>query len=127
MIEALDPIEQRIIGCLLEKSVTTPDQYPLTLNALIAACNQKSSREPVMKLTPGEVEGCANRLAERHLVVRDENFKSRVTKYSHRFCNTPFGDLELDPPAYAILTLMLLRGPQTPGELRARSPRLHVF
>ncbi|MEM1436193.1 MAG: DUF480 domain-containing protein [Pseudomonadota bacterium] len=127
MTEQLANEELRVLGCLLEKAVTTPEQYPLTLNALVNACNQKSSREPVMQLTPGQVQATARRLAERHLVVIEENFKSRVEKYQHRFCNTPFSDLQLEPPAYAALTLLFLRGAQTPGELRARSPRLHAF
>lgn len=127
MSETFSPMELRVLGCLLEKAVITPDQYPLTLNALINACNQKSSREPVTSLSPGEVQRTARLLADRHLLVIEENFKSRVEKYQHRFCNTPFSDLQLDPPSYAILTLLFLRGPQTPGELRARSPRLHAF
>lgn len=127
MSETFSATELRVLGCLLEKSVITPDQYPLTLNALVNACNQKSSREPVTNLSPGEVQGTARRLADRHLLVIEENFKSRVEKYQHRFCNTPFSDLQLDPPSYAILTLLFLRGPQTPGEIRARSPRLHAF
>ncbi len=119
--------ECRVIGCLLEKSVTTPDQYPLTLNALTNACNQKSSREPVMNLSPGTVQNTVRLLEEQHLLRVEDNFKRGTEKYSHRFCNTQYSELQLDPAQYAIVCLLLLRGPQTPGELRARSPRLHEF
>jgi uncharacterized protein YceH (UPF0502 family) len=119
--------EARVIGCLLEKSVVTPDQYPLTLNALVSACNQKSSRNPVMSFEPGAVQRTIRDLESKHFVRSDENFKSRVEKYTHRFCNTPFSDYQFDPPQFAIVCLLLLRGPQTPGELRARSGRLHSF
>lgn len=119
--------ECRVIGCLLEKSVTTPDQYPLTLNALTNACNQKSSREPVMNLSQGEVQHTVRLLEEQHLLRVEDNFKRGTEKYSHRFCNTSFSELQFDSAQFAIVTLMLLRGPQTPGEIRARSPRLHEF
>jgi len=119
--------EARVVGCLIEKSVVTPDQYPLTLNALTNACNQKSSREPVMSLPQGEVGHTIRELESKTLVRVDENFKSRVEKYSQRFCNTRFSDYQFDPPQLAIVCLLLLRGPQTPGELRSRSGRLHDF
>ena len=119
--------ECRVIGCLLEKSVTTPDQYPLTLNALTNACNQKSARNPVMSLTPGMVQNTVRLLEERHLLRVEDNFKRGTEKYSHRFCNTSFSELQFDTAQYAIVCLLLLRGPQTPGELRARSGRLHEF
>lgn len=119
--------EARIIGCLIEKSVVTPDQYPLTLNALTNACNQKSSRDPVMNLTQGEVQHTIRDLSEKHLVRVDENFKSRTEKYVQRFCNTRYSDLQFDDAQRAIVCLMLLRGAQTPGELRSRSGRLHTF
>jgi uncharacterized protein YceH (UPF0502 family) len=127
VLQALDDIEARIIGCLIEKSVVTPDLYPLTLNALTAACNQKSARDPVMALKPGEVQHVLGVLEAKHLVVRDENFKSRTEKYSQRFCNTRYSNLQFEPPQLAIVCLLLLRGPQTPGELRSRSGRLHTF
>ena len=123
----LTPDEVRVLGCLMEKSVTTPDQYPLTLNALRNACNQKSSRDPVVSLDEGEVLRTIRALQDKHLVTSKENFKSRVEKYDHRFCNTPFADLQLDSAEFAIICLLLLRGPQTPGELRTRSNRLHQF
>ena len=119
--------ECRVIGCLLEKSVTTPDQYPLTLNALTNACNQKSSREPVMNLSQGAVQNTVRLLEEQHLLRVEDNFKRGTEKYSHRFCNTSFSELQFDPAQYAIVTLLLLRGPQTPGEIRSRSGRLHEF
>ena len=119
--------ESRVIGCLMEKSVVSPDQYPLTLNALTNACNQKSSRNPVMSLTQGEVQHTVRELGDKHLVHVDENFKRGVEKYTHRFCNTHFSELQLDSAQFAIVCLLLLRGPQTPGELRARSGRLYSF
>lgn len=119
--------EARVIGCLIEKSVITPDQYPLTLNALTNACNQKSSRNPVMNLTQGEVQHTVRELAAKHLVRVDENFKSRVEKYIQRFCNTRYSDYHFDDAQLAVVCLLLLRGPQTPGEIRARSGRLHTF
>lgn len=127
MLPQLDDIEARVIGCLIEKSIVTPDQYPLTLNALANACNQKSSRDPVMSLTPGEVQHAIRTLEGKHLVRTEENFKSRTEKYTQRFCNTRYSDQQFDPAQLAIVCLLLLRGPQTPGELRARSGRLHTF
>lgn len=119
--------ETRVIGCLMEKSVTTPDQYPLTLNALANACNQKSGRDPVMSLNQGTVQHTVRELENRHLIHVEENFKRGVEKYTHRFCNSNFSELQFDTAQYAIVCLLLLRGPQTPGELRARSGRLHEF
>ena len=119
--------EARIIGCLMEKSVTTPDQYPLTLNALTNACNQKSSREPVMSLPQGVVQHDARLLESKHLLRIEDSFKRGVEKYAQRLCNTSFSELQFDAAQFAIVCLLLLRGPQTPGELRARSGRLHEF
>ncbi len=123
----LNAIEARIMGCLMEKSVTTPDQYPLTLNALTNACNQKSSRNPVMNLEPGEVLRTLRELQNKHIVRCEENFKTQVEKYTQRLCNTPFSDYQFDTPQFAIICVLLLRGPRTPGELRANSGRLHTF
>ena len=123
----LNDLEARVIGSLIEKSIVTPDQYPMTLNALTNACNQKSSRNPVMSLSQGEVQHTVRALGDKHLVRTDENFKSRVEKYTQRFCNTRYSDLQFDPAELAIVCLLLLRGPQTPGELRSRSGRLHDF
>lgn len=119
--------EARVIGCLMEKSITTPDQYPLTLNALTNACNQKSGRNPVMSLSQGTVQHTVRELENRHLLHVEDNFKRGVEKYTHRFCNSNFSELQFDSAQFAIVCLLLLRGPQTPGELRARSPRLHEF
>ena len=127
MLQKLEDNEARIIGCLIEKSIVTPDQYPLTLNAMTNACNQKSARNPVMALQPGEVQHALRVLEAKHLVRMEENFKSRTEKYTQRFCNTRYSDLQFDAPELAIVCLLLLRGPQTPGELRARSGRLHTF
>jgi hypothetical protein len=123
----LAPEQIRVIGSLMEKAVTTPDQIPLTLNALLAACNQKSSREPVMGLERGALARVADRLAEDGLVVREENFKSGVVKYRQRFCNTPFSDWQFTEDEYAVVCVLMLRGAQTPGELRTRCNRLHEF
>lgn len=119
--------EARVIGCLMEKSTTTPEQYPLTLNALTNACNQKSSRDPVMALEPGRVQQTVRQLEAKHLMQVTDNFKSRVEKYDHRFCNTPFADLQFSSEEFAVLCVLLLRGPQTPGELRTRANRLFAF
>ena len=126
-MEMLDDKEARVIGCLIEKSIVTPDQYPLTLNALTNACNQKSSRDPVMSLSQGEVQHTIRELQAKHLVRIEDNFKSRTEKYAQRFCNTRYSDLQFSPAELAIVCLLLLRGPQTPGELKSRSGRLHTF
>ena len=119
--------ECRILGSLMEKSVTTPEQYPLTLNALVNACNQKSAREPVMSLSQGTVQHTVRSLDEQHLMRIEENFKRGVEKYTQRLCNSSYSELQFDTAQFAIVCLLLLRGPQTPGELRARSGRLHEF
>jgi uncharacterized protein YceH (UPF0502 family) len=122
----LTPNEARVVGCLMEKSVITPDQYPLSLNALVNACNQKSSREPVTSLEQGVVERTVKDLIARGLVMTQE-FGSRVEKYQQRFCNTHFAEIKFTPAEFAVVCLLLLRGPQTPGELKAHSGRLHEF
>ncbi len=124
----LDPGEARVIGCLLEKEVTTPEQYPLSLNALRGAVNQKSNRDPVMSLDERQVQALVDGLRKKHLVSDRSGFSGgRVTKYKHRFCNTEFGSFKLDAQELGIVCLLLLRGPQTPGELRSRSGRLCEF
>lgn len=123
----LTAIEARVIGCLIEKEVTTPDQYPLSLNALTNACNQKSNREPVMSLSEADVLDAVDALIERRLVSDESGFNSRVSKYQHRFCNTEFGDLKLTEQEKGIVCCMLLRGAQTPGEIRTRTNRLAAF
>ncbi|OBT13696.1 hypothetical protein A9264_13735 [Vibrio sp. UCD-FRSSP16_10] len=127
MLLQLSALEARIIGCLIEKEVTTPDYYPLSLNSLTTACNQKSNRDPVMELTDAQVLDGLNSLIERRLVNDESGFNSRTAKYRHRFCNTEFGDLQLSSQDKAIVCVMLLRGAQTPGELRTRTNRLTQF
>ncbi|HEX5160272.1 MAG TPA: DUF480 domain-containing protein [Steroidobacteraceae bacterium] len=120
----LSAIEARIIGSLIEKQVTTPDQYPLSLNALVNACNQKSNREPFMQLDEATVKSAVDGLARRHYVVEKSGFGSRVPKYQQIFCNTEFGSLKFTPQETAIICELLVRGPQTPGELRSRVSRM---
>ncbi|WP_027712183.1 YceH family protein [Dickeya chrysanthemi] len=124
---ALTPQEARVIGCLLEKQVTTPEQYPMSLNGLTAACNQKTNREPVMELTESEVQQTLDLLVKRHFLRTVSGFGNRVMKYEHRFCNSEFGDLKFSTAEVALVTTLLLRGAQTPGELRTRAARLHEF
>ncbi|HEY4970813.1 MAG TPA: DUF480 domain-containing protein [Steroidobacteraceae bacterium] len=124
----LSPNEARVIGCLLEKEVTTPDQYPLSLNALTNACNQKTNRDPVLELTEAVVQQTVDALMKKYLVSdRSAGYGGRVTKYKHRFCNTEFGSLKFSKQEFGIICVLLLRGPQTPGELRARTNRLCEF
>lgn len=118
------PLEARVIGCLIEKQVTTPDQYPLSLNALTSACNQKSNREPVLALGEREVQHTVDALSRKHLVIERSGFGSRVPKYQQCFCNTEYGSLKFTPVELGIVCELLLRGPQTPGELRTRVPRM---
>ncbi|EFE23405.1 YceH family protein [Edwardsiella tarda] len=123
----LSPIEARVIGCFLEKQVTTPEQYPLSLNALTTACNQKTNREPVLDLSESEVQNALDLLVRKHQIRSINAPGSRVVKYEHRFCNSEFGDLRFSPAEVALICCLLLRGPQTPGELRTRSNRLYAF
>jgi uncharacterized protein YceH (UPF0502 family) len=117
----LDAADARVLGALLEKEQTTPDLYPLTLNALVAACNQKTAREPVMELSEDAVRAALKRLFEDVLVWRAEG--ARATRWRQSVDRR----WELEPATKAVITLLLLRGPQTPGELRSRSDRLHEF
>lgn len=117
----LDAVEARVLGCLIEKSATTPDAYPLTLNATVTACNQKSNREPVMKLEPGRV-GQALRELERKGLAR-HHYSSRAERYTH----TAAKGLDLTAQQVALIALLLLRGPQTVNELLTRSERIHRF
>lgn len=120
----LSRIEARILGVLIEKEFTTPETYPLSLNALLAACNQKSNRDPVMELTEGDLARPLAALQyDRHLVGTWSGVGSRVIKYTHRLTET----LGIDAPEAAILCELLLRGPQTPGELRTRASRMASF
>ena len=122
------PLEARVIGCLIEKEITTPDQYPLSLNALTNACNQKTNRDPVLELSEAQVQQTVDALMKKHMVSdRSAGYGGRVTKYKHRFCNTEFGPLKFSKQELGVLCVMLLRGPQTPGELRSRTNRLCEF
>jgi uncharacterized protein len=122
------PNEARVIGCLIEKEVTTPDQYPLSLNALTNACNQKTNREPVLDLSEAEVQQSVDSLMKKYMVSdKSAGYGGRVTKYKHRFCNTEFGSLKFTKQELGIICVMLLRGAQTPGELRSRTNRLCEF
>ncbi|WP_350606798.1 YceH family protein [Pseudoalteromonas sp. MER144-MNA-CIBAN-0113] len=119
--------QQRVIGCLLEKQSTTPEHYPLSLNALTNACNQKSNRAPVVNYTEEQVQTTVDELISLRLVTVNEGLSGRVNKYDHRFCNTEFSHLQFDQQQRAIICLLLLRGAQTPGELKTRSSRLADF
>lgn len=118
--------ESRVIGVLMEKEVTTPDQYPLSLNGLTNACNQKSNRDPVLNLSESDVQATVDVLTAANL-ISEVLFGSRVAKYKHRFCNTEFSKLRLNRQEFAVVCVMLLRGSQTSGELRTRTQRLAVF
>ncbi len=114
--------ETRVIGCLIEKAITTPEQYPLSINALTNACNQKSNRDPVLELSEHTVQETVDGLIKKFLISRVQG--GRVTKYQHRFCNSEFGSLQLSEKATGIICELFLRGPQTPGELRTHTERL---
>lgn len=117
----LDAVEVRVLGSLIEKEITTPEYYPLSLNALVNACNQKSSRDPLMQLDENAVHEALNRLEDLNLAGRIHD--SRVIKFEHNTRQM----LDLRRPEIAVLCLLLLRGPQTAGELRNRSGRLYTF
>jgi uncharacterized protein YceH (UPF0502 family) len=122
----LSPEELRVLGSLVEKAATTPEQYPLSVNALRNACNQKSSRDPVVELDESSVREAITSLTRRGLVKMGSGYGGRVSKFAHRFGEAASG-LELDADQVAVLCVLFLRGPQTPGELRARTQRLHEF
>ncbi len=119
----LTPAQARVLGALIEKEVTTPDYYPLSLNALINACNQRSNREPVMDLDEEAVRQALHGLEDKHLAGRARNADSRVTKYEH-WLGEAFNFTRAET---ALMCVLLLRGPQTPGELRGRTERMHRF
>jgi uncharacterized protein YceH (UPF0502 family) len=123
----LSPEQCRIIGVMIEKETTTPEQYPLSPNGILIGCNQKSNREPVMSLTESDVQNVIDELVEMNQLMVDHKASSRVNKYFHRFCNTEFGSLQFTPQQRAVICVLLLRGPQTPGELRTRTNRLADF
>ncbi|CRY06841.1 YceH family protein [Yersinia enterocolitica] len=125
MKHSLNALEARVIGCLLEKQVTTPEQYPMSLNGVTIACNQKTNREPVMELSESEVQQTLDFLLKKHLIRTQSG--NRVMKYEHRFCNSEFGNLKFSPAELAVITTLLLRGAQTPGELRTRTSRIYEF
>jgi uncharacterized protein len=119
----INEIEARVLGSLVEKQLTTPEYYPLTLNALTAACNQKSNRDPVMSLDETAIMTAIDSLRDKNLVYTFHGSTSRTVKYKHMLP----GVFDLEPPAVAVMALLLLRGPQTVGELRGRSDRLYEF
>lgn len=119
----LTPTEARVLGALIEKEITTPEYYPLSLNALTNACNQKSNRDPVLHVEESEVRKALNHLEYQSLVRSVSSTDSRVTKFEHRLQDA----FNFYRPEVAIVCELLLRGPQTPGELRTRASRMHVF
>jgi uncharacterized protein len=119
----LTEIEARVLGALIEKDITTPDYYPLSLNSLVNACNQKNNREPVMTLDESGVRGALSSLQEKRLAGPAGGADSRVTKYEHRLQEV----FNFDRRETALVCVLLLRGPQTPGELRGRSERMYRF
>jgi hypothetical protein len=120
---SLTETEVRVLGSLIEKDITTPEYYPLSRNALVNACNQKSNREPVMQLDENAVRDALSRLQERRMAGPAGGADSRVTKYEHRLQEV----FNFTRPEIAVLCVLLLRGPQTPGELRGRTERMHRF
>jgi len=120
----LTTLEARVIGCMIEKQITTPDQYPLSLNSLANACNQKSNRDPILDLDERAVQQLLDGLVRKHMVIERAGFGSRVPKFQQVFCNTEFGSLKFSPLETAIVCELLVRGPQTPGELRTRASRM---
>ena len=123
MPEILSETEARIVGALVEKQLTTPEYYPLTLNALVNACNQKNNREPVVSYDERTVTEALERLRDRNIVYVFYGSTSRVPKYKHMLPSI----YELEPAEVAVMCVMMLRGPQTPGELRGRTDRLYEF
>jgi uncharacterized protein len=123
ILPVLDPVEIRVLGALIEKSKTTPEYYPMTLNALTAACNQKTSRNPVVSYDEETVLNAVNSLRSQSLVATAVGGGSRVVKYKHNFSTV----YDVSEAALALLCLLFLRGPQTPGELNTSSGRLHEF
>lgn len=119
--------QTRVLGALIEKEVTTPDQYPLSLNALMMACNQKSNRDPVLFLDEGSVQNSVDELMALRMIREESGYGSRVAKLKHRFCNTEFSDLKFSAQELAIIDVLFLRGAQTAGELRTRTNRLCDF
>ena len=119
----LNEVEVRVLGALIEKDITTPDYYPLSLNALVNACNQKNNRDPLMNLDEDAVRQALHSLQEKRLAGPAGGADSRVTKYEHRLQEM----FNFDRREMAVICVLLLRGPQTPGELRGRTERMHKF
>jgi len=119
--------EIRVLACLVEKAATTPEQYPLSINALVQACNQKSNRDPVMSLAEADVRAAVTSLTRRGLVRQASSYGGRVNRFEHRLARGPGSVLDVTPEELAILCVLMLRGPQTPGELRGRTQRLASF
>jgi uncharacterized protein len=119
----LNEVQARVLGALVEKDITTPDYYPLSLNALVSACNQKNNRDPVMNLDENQVRDALNGLQEVKLAGPASGADSRVTKYEHRLQDV----FNFSRGETAVMCVLLLRGPQTPGELRGRTERMHRF
>jgi uncharacterized protein YceH (UPF0502 family) len=123
MEQLLDPVEVRVLGCLIEKEIATPEYYPLSLNALVNACNQKSNRDPMVSYDDATVEDALDRLQQKGLSSRVTGRDMRVPKFGHRCSEVfNFGRREI-----AVLCVLMLRGPQTVGELRGRTERLYTF
>ena len=118
--------EVRVLGVLIEKAVTTPDQYPLSLNALTTGCNQKTNREPVVEYSDTQTQSIIDELIKKSL-VSEMRLGGRVPKYQHRFCNTEFGEYHFNAQELGVICVLFLRGAQTPGELRTRTNRLCTF
>jgi uncharacterized protein YceH (UPF0502 family) len=126
----LSPIEVRILGCLIEKQATTPDVYPMTLNTLLTACNQKTAREPVMHLEEGDVLAALDGLIDKTLAAlyqTSQSGRSRVARYQHRLYQRAFDEFNFSMPELAVLAVLFLRGSQTLGEIRSRCARIHEF
>jgi hypothetical protein len=122
-VDLLTDVEVRVLGALVEKDITTPDYYPLSLNALVNACNQKNNRDPLMTLDEGDVRAALESLQAKRLAGPASGADSRVTKYEHRLQEV----FNFDRREIAVLCVLLLRGPQTPGELRGRTERMYRF
>ncbi len=123
----LDATELRVLGCLIEKAMTTPEYYPMTLNALTNACNQKSNRDPVLNLSEADTQNALGRLISKHLVMDKTGIGGRVRKFGHRLTGTLSQEMDFSAGELAILAELMLRGPQTAGELRSRAQRMHAF
>ena len=123
MLDPVTEVEARVVGSLVEKQLTTPEYYPLTMNALMAACNQKSNRDPVMSLDETAIMAAVDSLRDKNLVYLFYGSGSRTVKYKHMLPSV----YELDAAGVAVVAVLLLRGPQTIGELRERTGRLHEF